>query len=1098
MIHPDKKGGGRIMLRLLLGKDWTVNRREILKRVAEDVRRGEGGRILIVPELISHDTERRLCEAAGDTASRYAEVLSFTRLYRRVTESMGSGQPECLDDGGRVVAMASAARQLSSRLKAYASVETKPEFLSSLIDGMDEFKRCCISPQQLMAASQQTEGSLAQKLEELSLLMEGYDALCARGKRDPRDRMTWLLEQLEDSDFALNHVFYIDGFPDLTRQNMAIVEHLIAFSPEVTVSLNCDRADSPLLAFEKAGQTAGEMIRCAKKLGIPYTVEYVACEETALYHLREKLFQGLMKEKLGENCLSVCQLDTPWEECMAAAHTVLELVRGGCRFREITLVCGDMAEYLPLVNFIFHRFHIPVYQSGTEDILQKSVISTVLTALDAALSGFDQKFMLRYLRSSLSPLSPETCDLMENYVITWGIRGKAWFQDWSMHPEGLGEEWSENSRMLLDLLNEARLLSVLPLQQLHDEFARASDLKGQVLALYRFLEKIRLADRLSDMAMQLNASGDDRGAQILNQLWEILISALEQLYDILGDTHWEMEHFVRLLRLLLSQYNVGTIPPVLDAVQMGPVSAMRCHEEKYLIVLGAKEGCLPGYSGSQGVLTDQERVTLRELGVTLTGGAIQGIQNEFAEIYGVFCGAREKIFVYTSGEQPSFLFRRLEIMGATQTVDTIHSGFAAADRYEAGAYLAGFGAGKTAEELDLGDVYKDVLQHRDYSLGKVDRKRIESLYGKTLNLSASQIDRQAECRLSYFLKYGLRAKERKEITVDPAEFGTYVHAVLENTARCIRDMGGFHEVSLEQTMELAHRFSEEYAEARFGDIASERVTYLFRRNIHELDMVVQELWTELRQSKFEPREFEVGFGSPEGLAPIAIPNGAMNAILRGFVDRVDTWFNGGCNYYRVVDYKTGRKDFDYCDVFNGVGLQMLLYMFALRHSGEDLLGSRPVAAGVQYFPARAPYLSADGKLGPDDAEKARLTQWKRKGLLLQDESVLQAMEPGADPVRMNYTVKKDGSLSGDVADRDQLKLLESYIMRTLAAMVEDIASGNVQPNPYTRGSSHSACDYCPYSAVCHKSTVEGRRNYKTMTAQRFWEEVGKEMQSHGG
>ena len=195
------------MLHLLLGRDWTANRDEILNRIARDVHRRKENRILIVPELISHEMERLLCQRAGDTASRYAEVLSFTRLARRVSDSMGSAAVECLDDGGRVVAMASAARQLSSRLKAYASVETKPEFLSGLIDAVDEFKRCCISSQDLMQAAMESEGSLAQKLEELSLLMEGYDSLCSRGKRDPRDQMTWLLEQLEEGSFAQEHEF---------------------------------------------------------------------------------------------------------------------------------------------------------------------------------------------------------------------------------------------------------------------------------------------------------------------------------------------------------------------------------------------------------------------------------------------------------------------------------------------------------------------------------------------------------------------------------------------------------------------------------------------------------------------------------------------------------------------------------------------------------------------------------------------------------------------------------------------------------------------------------------------------------------------------
>ena len=134
----------------------------------------------------------------------------------------------------------------------------------------------------------------------------------------------------------------------------------------------------------------------------------------------------------------------------------------------------------------------------------------------------------------------------------------------------------------------------------------------------------------------------------------------------------------------------------------------------------------------------------------------------------------------------------------------------------------------------------------------------------------------------------------------------------------------------------------------------------------------------------------------------------------------------------------------------------------------------------------------------EEAENERKTQWKRRGLLLRDESVLQAMEPGEAPQRMCYSVKKDGTLSGDLADRDQLKQLEGYVFRILARMVEDIASGNVEPNPYTRGSSHNACAFCPYGAICHEASVEGRRNYKAMTAQRFWEEIEKEMTRHGG
>ena len=103
------------MLTLLLGKDWVTTRTEILSLVAEDVKNRRSGCVLMVPDLISHEMERRLCAIAGDTSSLYAEVLSFTRLARRVADSVGHAMPECLDAGGRVVAMASAARQLHSK-----------------------------------------------------------------------------------------------------------------------------------------------------------------------------------------------------------------------------------------------------------------------------------------------------------------------------------------------------------------------------------------------------------------------------------------------------------------------------------------------------------------------------------------------------------------------------------------------------------------------------------------------------------------------------------------------------------------------------------------------------------------------------------------------------------------------------------------------------------------------------------------------------------------------------------------------------------------------------------------------------------------------
>jgi len=730
---------------ILLGTDWTANADAVLTRLAGDVAAEKGNRILIVPELISHDTERKLCEFAGDTASRFAEVLSFTRLARRVSEIIGHGVQECLDNGGRVVAMASAARQLHGNLKAYASVETRPEFLTGLVDAVDEFKRCCICAADLMHASKQTEGVLAQKLEELSLLLDAYDGLCSHGKRDPRDQMTWLLEQLEENNFAQSHVFYIDGFPDFTRQHFAIITHLIQFAPEVVISLNCDEPNSGAMAFEKAGKTAWELIRCAKDAGIPYQIIRVAPKATALEPIRKKLFQGPLHDfpQLGDR-LCVYQTETVYEECLAAAQRIRQYVQHGARYRDISVVCSDIGTYRNAINMVFERFSIPVYVSGTEDILEKSVITTVISALDAALSCFEQREVFRYMKSMLSPLSMHQCDKLENYAILWNINGSRWLQDWTNHPGGLGENWTDRASAELASLNKYRAILMDPLEKLYNGFRNAVSLGQQITALYRFLEEIKLARRLSDLAQKMDNAADNRSAQILNQLWDILMTALEQLYDVLGDTSWDMETFTRLFKLLLSQYDVGTIPPVLDAVMVGPVSAMRCQRSKHLIVLGVLEGALPGYSGSDGVLTDQERTILRDLGVPLTGGAMEGVQAEFSEIYGVFCGAKETVCVSCPSGQPSYLYRRLADMAGGEAYIDISTGAAEADRMEAASYLMRSEAQQLADKLDVFDLYASLKDKTEYHLGMISRHNIEKLYGNMLYLSASQVDKQAD------------------------------------------------------------------------------------------------------------------------------------------------------------------------------------------------------------------------------------------------------------------------------------------------------------------------------------------------------------------
>ena len=754
----------------------------------------------------------------------------------------------------------------------------------------------------------------------------------------------------------------------------------------------------------------------------------------------------------------------------------------------------DMSLYRSTINMVFHRCGVPMYLSGTEDILDKSVIGTVLSALDAALDRFDQLDVLRYLKSGLSPLSLSQCDRMEKYVILWNISGSRWFTAWTSHPEGLVDKWTAEHKALLDELNRDRELVMEPLIALQKGFREAVNLKEQIQALYAFMEKTKLPQRLYEMAQQMDMAGDNRGAQIANQLWEILVGALEQLYDVLGNTAWDPEVFTRLFKLLLSQYDVGTIPPVLDSVTVGPVSFMRCQKTKHLFVLGALEGYLPAYSGSKGVLSDQERMELRRLEVNLTGGALEGLQAAFS----VFCGAAESVFVSCPSGRPSYVYRRLLEMAGKETPAGALLGPALTDPNEAGAYFVRHGDFQSAKTLGLWENYSQIMAKREYTPGFVSKEAITMLYGEKLKLSASQIDKQADCRYSYFLKYGLDLKELKPITVDPAEFGTYVHHVLELTASEVMEKGGFRAVSLEDTVKLAHRHSQEYISTHFADLDSSRTKYLLEHNFSELQLILTELWQELHDSEFEPIGFEVAFGKDGSQIPaVRFFGKEMEGELRGYVDRVDRFIHNGNQYFRVVDYKSGSKAFDYCDVYIGYGLQMLLYLFSLEEAGSCLVGENAHCAGVQYFMAKAPVTASEGRVSAQEAEEKRQKAWKRHGLILRDDEVLEAMESGAENKRLIVKENSHKTFFGDLADREQFRILKDYVFRLVGAMIDEIASGNVEPNPYTRGSNHNACRFCPYGSICHWQNVPGRRNYKEVDAGSFWEAVEKEVGDRG-
>ena len=1085
------------MLTLVMGADRAVLSCKAFDAMKKAADAKDGGWVLIVPEQFSFEAERRLCQVGGDRVGRFAEVLSFSRFSDRVAARQGGIAVDYLDKGGQLLTMALAAEQVASRIKLYASVLRKPEFLSDMVRIVGEFKSYCLQPDALFQASRKAEGQFAQKLEEIVTLYEAYLAVCANSKADPADKLLRLAASLEECDWLHNMKFYFDGFSDFTGIELRILEILICCANEVYISVPTGPDGSVIhhVAQKNARQlqllAQRSMVECQMKI-----VQETVSRHEDVAALLHKLFLYGGDTEGASDAIELTVCPSVEAECRYCAQSVSELLMKGVRCRDVSVACTDIGIYeVPLRN-AFRAAGIPAYFAGERGVLSKPIICAVMNSVFAAAGAMEYEDVELYLKSGLPIAERERCDRLSSYAYVWNIKGSRWESTWKFHPRGFGETMTEDDLAYLDLLNHDREEILKPLLELRRRLQHAKDTGQMITSVYDFLEQVELRRRLEEKANAYAQQGMGQTAQELVQLYEILLQSLEQMWLTVGDTVRSADDFCRLYQTVLTQYEVATIPAGLDQVHVSDLPDLRNKSTEHLFVLGASDGSFPSYKTSEGLLTEEDRIKLLAQGLSVSPGRADQLDQELCKIYFALSAAEESVHFSYCGEQPAWLFRRAAAM-YPKSVRTLEvSSILNAKELAALAVRSGEKLGAPDEEMQ--SMRDELSALKDYAFTPLKAETVRKLHGATITLSPSKIDKYAACRFAFFMNYGLRARPRKQAKLDQPAFGTFVHAVLENTVLRVNQIGGFHVVTKEKIIEIASEEITRYAEEFFPEQAK-REAYLFARSKAEIREIVIDVWEELRRSRFVPAFCELKFTGGEDLPAVEIKteHGACKVI--GMVDRVDLFSDGDKTYVRVVDYKTGVKDFDYTDILNGAGLQMLIYLFGLQSAGKQLADAeRLEPAGVLYHPAKKTY-PLTGPM-PEDAfvEEKHRDLRKRKGLIRSDDVLLAAMEEDPEnPAYMPYYFGRGGVRKGDLATAHQMKLLEHHVTRTIAQITDQIVDGAVSPNPVIRG-QYGACSYCDYKTICHKDLgTHEQRVFAKTSAELFWEKLEQEEENDG-
>lgn len=1143
-------------LRIVYGRAGSGKTRFCLNEIKERIdKKCEHQLILLVPEQYSFQAERDLISVLKNGGIIKTEVLSFQRMaYRIFNEAGGITYPH-MHPAGKAMILYRILDRLQGNFRVFANSADREGFVNEIGVLISEFKRYGVVPQHLADASQNFEDNsiLKHKLSELYLIYEEFEKALAQRYRDADDDLTLASRKLSECTLFDGAEIWIDGFATFTPQEYKLIEALLKKAGRITISLCLDSLnENPssygIDVFQGPRKAFQKLMKICQSNNIEIEPSVFLDEEPLprfkdspeLAHL-EKYYSAMpYKSWMAKTCdISLFSSLNIFSEVEETARDIISLVRdNNMRFKDIAVVTGNLSAYEKIIDVVFTEYGIPFFIDKKVDLDNHPLIRLILSMMDIFSENWSYEAVFRYLKTGLTGIDKDEIDRLENYVLACGIRGNMWTDNekWLLMPELLTDEVLREPQLkMLEDINNIRSRVVSPLLEFRAKTKGRRTAAEFCSNLYDFLVLLGVPQRIEEIVEAFKSKGDLALANEYSQVWNTVMNLFDQVVEVMGDETFGIERFSKILRMGLGEYKIGIVPQSLDQVLVGNIERSKSHEIKALYIIGANDGVFPSPLAKEGLLSDEDRIALDHIGIELAKDTKTQAFDEQYLIYRTLTvsGRYLKISWPIADNEgrsmrPSMVISRLrklfpEISEKSNIVPLNTQAEAlgyVAEKIPTFRHMVA-ALRKKADGEDINPVWEDVYrwyisseQWKD-SCGKlkkafkyrnlaqpINENTIRELYGDPAISSISRIEKFTACPFSFYVQYGLGAKERKIYRLSPPDIGTFMHAVIERFSQIVSEG------------EMTWRsFDKEWCRKKVSEIVDEMLIRMqgsgvaaskrYRSLIVRLKRVVaRAVWLiaqHIRAGSFEPIEYEVNFGENEKYPPITIElESGMKIHLTGRIDRIDAFKTEEGTYLRIIDYKSGAKDFKLSDVYYGLQIQLITYMDAIWESGEKE-GQQVYPGGMLYFKIDDPIIRSGGKLDEEEIEKAILRQLRMKGLLLADVKVVKAMDKFIEgpsqiiPATLNKGDVLGKNTSG--ATLEQFKLLRKFARRLLKDICTEIMSGNVEIKPYKK-KGLTACSYCSFLPVCQFDPSFKENSYR-MLFDKNNDEIWEQMSGRG-
>jgi ATP-dependent helicase/nuclease subunit B len=1053
---------------------------------------------VVVPEQYTMSTQKKLVNAHKRHGILNIDVVSFERLAYKVFEELGGQNRQILDDTGKNLIVRRVLEKNKSNLVFFGNSINKTGFVSELKSVISEMLQYGITPDNIAKIQDgvKDKQQLFAKLGDISLIYREFMAFLSENYITSEEILDVLCDIVGKSELIAKSELIFDGFTGFTPIQYRLLQLLLRYSRGIKVSATIDR-DEKVNVYEGMGNLffmskdmIGKLSKICDEEQLPILEHiFVGGEENVRFReaadlafLEKNLFRYNRKhyDKAVEN-ICLYEAGSPKEEIQYIAAQILQLTRfSDISYGDIAVVTADLENYGKVTENIFSQNDIPSFLDYKRKVTDNPFVELIRSALEIIEKGYIYETVFKYLRTGMTGIERENVDILENYCLAVGIRGsKAWHEPWK-------KRMKRNADVDMELINNLRKQIVslfIPLETILKD--KESTVKDCVTALYHFLVSLNCEKKLKELA-DLEETGSEYG-QIYGKVMELF----DRLVELLGEQKVSLKEFRAILSAGFEEIKVGVLPQSTDCVVIGDIERTRLDNVKVLFFAGVNDSVVPKKNENRSVLSETDRNLLQEQQVVLSPSAREKSFVQRFYLYLIMTKASHKLYISYAKKNSegkatpaSYLIRNIKQMFPNVPVEN----------YE----------GNRQQFAYIKIPKSDIAWSDENYIKTLSENAASMLYGDELRGSVSAFEKYSGCHFAYFLQYGLRISEREEYRFAINDFGTVLHSVLEEVSRRLKEeKRSFSLLTDDERHDLVTksigRISTEYGNSILLD--SSRNEFLVKRLTDLADRTILTIGQQLERGEFAPDAYETQFIIDE---KEFLKNKSF--AMQGKIDRIDICEDEENVYVRVVDYKTGKSDFDLMQTYYGLKLQLMTYLRAaenieqLRHTDKNI-----VPAGILYYNIDNPIVDMSEESFESEeeyrqaAEEKIMLELRMKGVVNDNKEIIRKMDDrGGKSAVIPVSFKSDGELDyrSHVYSTRQFKLLEDYVAKSCIGIAKEIFAGNIDINPCESGQM-TACTYCPYHAVCGFAPENGYRHFKKLKDEQIWENIGKEEETHG-